>query len=59
MLQELCQYSYLTFFAHNPLDLDKSAAKRTSKFPSQTKTGAHMMWTPAQYRDDMSVTLYT
>ena len=59
MLQDVGQYSYLTFFVHNPLYLGKSAAKRASKRPSQTKTGARAMRTPAQYHDDMSVTLYT
>ena len=52
-------YRYAGIRTRQGADPGKSAAKRASKRPSQTKTGARMMRTPAQYRDDMSVTLYT
>lgn len=59
MLQELCQYSYLTFFGHNPLRPRQIGGKTDFKASFANKTGARMTRTPAQYRDDMSVTLYT
>ena len=60
MLQDLCQYSYLTFFAHNPLLRGRISCKTDSKASlANKKAGARAMRTPAQYRDDMSVTFYT
>ncbi len=60
MIQDLWQYSYLTFFVHGPLLRGRISCKTDSKASfTKQKAGVRAMRAPAFNRDGMLSQSYT